>query len=370
MSSVFCRQFRTLSRLARHRHGVPQRKVSNSSSATTSRENEFFARVLQRFPPSTADGLCFAYGSAVFGQAGNLSKDNVTDFILTVDNPVSWHARNLELNPSDYSGLMRRLGPKLVADVQERIGARLFFNTLVPFESGLIKYGVISRAAMLADLLDWESLYAAGRLHKPVRFVGRADGSSYVGDPEMNAAVRLNLQSALHTALILLPESFTEEQFYMTLAGLSYTGDFRMVIGEDRNKVANIVRPNLGAFRELYARRLASLNNYVEVVPESGRGDQDTGSVARHFHLNQLPKTLQWNLVKEWNRDGRYRDVEDVLRSAAYDRDSVDLIGRALAKIIAGPSVSQAAKGILSAGAVKTVKYSAAKLRKMYKSLK
>ena len=43
---------------------------------------------------------------------------------------------------------------------------------------------------MLADLLDWESLYAAGRLHKPVRFVGRADGSSYVGDPEMNAAVR------------------------------------------------------------------------------------------------------------------------------------------------------------------------------------
>ena len=44
---------------------------------------------------------------------------------------------------------------------------------------------------------------------------------------------------------------------------------------------------------------------------------------------------------QEWNRDGRYRDVEDVLRSAAYDRDSVELIGRALGKIIAGPSVSQ-----------------------------
>ena len=45
--------------------------------------------------------------------------------------------------------------------------------------------------------------------------------------------------------------------------------------------------------------------------------------------------------LQEWNSDGRYRDVEDVLRSAAYDRDSVELVGRALAKIIAGPSMSQ-----------------------------
>ena len=55
---------------------------------------------------------------------------------------------------------------------------------------GLIKYGVISRAAMLADLLDWESLYAAGRLHKPVRFVGRGSGGRAPADPEMNAALR------------------------------------------------------------------------------------------------------------------------------------------------------------------------------------
>ena len=70
---------------------------------------------------------------------------------------------------------MRQLGPKLIADAQVKYGAQMYFNTLVPYEEGHIKYGVISRADFISDLLDWDTLYAAGRLQKPVRILEKPD---------------------------------------------------------------------------------------------------------------------------------------------------------------------------------------------------
>ena len=61
--------------------------------------------------------------------------------------------------------------------------------------------------------------------------------------------------------------------------------------------------------------------------------------------------------------------MEDVLRAAAYDRDSDDIIVSSLKAIVAKTAFVQAMKGVLTAGAVKTTKYSSAKLRKMFKSL-
>ena len=69
---------------------------------------------------------------------------------------------------------------------------------------------------LFRDLTEWETLYLAGRLHKPVRILR--------DDARINLASRKNLRSAVRTALLLLPNQFTEEELFHTIAGLSYRG--------------------------------------------------------------------------------------------------------------------------------------------------
>lgn len=101
----------------------------------------------------------------------------------------------------------------------------------------MLKYGVVSEHSMYGDLFSWECLYLGGRLHKPVEWVGEKEAA-------LKQALEYNLNSALLTSLLLLPPTFTPHQLYLTIASLSYVGDFRMNVGEDRNKVENIVLGN------------------------------------------------------------------------------------------------------------------------------
>jgi len=347
--------------------------------------SKFFKRVLDRFPGGGGgvhddvdqDGnrcLSLAYGSGVFQQANSSSgesaaKNNMTDFIFVVENSQKWHQQNLQLNPTDYSGLMRRFGPKVISDVQEKYGAHFYFNTLIPFEEGQIKYGVISRQDFISDLLDWDTLYAAGRLQKPVRILEKPNK---LDDQELELALRMNLTSAMHTALLLLPDRFSEEQLFTALTALSYAGDFRMstVGGEDKNKVRNIVRGSMPHFQALYSKRIHKMKQFVHRYPDSDEFEQDVSPAGRHHHLTMLPKAIQMTLVDHWNKDLRSRDLEDVLRAAAFERDSGDIIYDCVKIIVKGPSISQAAKGILSAGAYKSVVYSYAKIKKWANSIK
>nr|CAG4647931.1 EOG090X06VP [Moina brachiata]SVE93034.1 EOG090X06VP [Moina brachiata] len=324
---------------------------------------EKFEHILKIFPDNLK--FAFAYGSGAFRQHGHKStEENVVDLIFAVDNPEEFHRDNLRMNPKHYSSL-KYLGPHSLASFQERWGARVYFNTLVPYQYGVLKYGVISSSSLIADLLDWEWLYISGRLHKPVLPLIVPD----VLHP-VRSALQVNLQSALHAALILLPDMFHEEMLYRTIAGLSYSGDFRMTFGEDRNKVNNIVRPQIEKFREIYSPLWPSLVAWAEFNTTTGRCEQDTSPAARLFHLNLLPKRLQQAVVDQWNRDGRWQDVEDVFRAAAYDTECPEIVKEAVQKIVKTSSWTQSLKNIPTAGIFKSIRYSFAKVKKMWKSLK
>lgn len=210
---------------------VSKHLIKRSSSSVVKISSSLLLH--QQFLDSLPDGIqmAFAYGSGVFQQEGHADiTKNMLDFVIVVDDVESWHRKNLALNWKHYSAL-KLLGSKVIANIQEKYGAGIYFNTLVKFKDRLLKYGVISTRCLITDLLDWNSLYVSGRLHKPVKLIVQPDSKSVM------SAMQMNLQSAVHAALLQLPETFSEEALYITIAGLSYGGDFRMTFGEDHNKV-------------------------------------------------------------------------------------------------------------------------------------
>ena len=161
----------------------------------------------------------------------------------------------------------------------------------------LLKLIFYYRSHIIADLLDWESLYIGGRLQKPVRMI--QDCSKYK-DPELHMALRMNLKNALHTSFLLLPEKFSDKMLYNTLCGLSYKGDFRMAVGEDKNKVKKIAEGSYNELKQLYARELSKISEFV-YIPKTSENlvfEQDMSPGARHFHLTMLPKNMQELLVR------------------------------------------------------------------------
>jgi len=122
--------------------------------------------ILEEFPPVE---YAIAYGSAIFAQRGYTQQQTqaaMTDLVFAVrstsnhhvcthptaaasvatqvDDPYAWHRENLQRHRGHYSALAL-LGPAAITAVQERIGASVYFNTLVPVLGRLVKYGVVSR---------------------------------------------------------------------------------------------------------------------------------------------------------------------------------------------------------------------------------
>ncbi|KHJ88729.1 hypothetical protein OESDEN_11474 [Oesophagostomum dentatum] len=288
-------------------------------------------------PLSTVD-YAFAYGSGALQQKGENKSEKMVDFIISTNDPVQFHSENLKRNPSHYS-LLRCIGANALAKFQTRLGARVYYNTLVRVGSRRIKYGVISTNDLNRDLLDWKWLYVSGRLHKPV----------------------------LDAALLLLPDSFPLEDLYRSIVGLSYSGDFRMFIGEDKEKVNKIVRGSMQELTEVYD---PILSEDPKVVVQNENVLQDGSTAAIYHRLNLLPSTVLNAIQQNWNKRNKWqKDTEEVLFSLAHRHDVSSHVSMAISSIVAPVAFSQSVKNAASAGFSRSLIYGFAKLTKMVKSI-
>ncbi|TPX59224.1 phosphatidate cytidylyltransferase [Powellomyces hirtus] len=284
--------------------------------------------------------FAIAYGSGVFRQKGykptavGSKEAPMVDFLFGVTHPDHWHSLNIRQNRHHYSSLAY-FGSKVVSNVQEKMGAGLYFNPDVHVAGLRIKYGVVSMDRLIRDLHDWETLYLAGRLQKPVKVLRT--------DARVTLANRRNLRASVRAALLLLPSEFSEEELFCAIAG-----DFRMKMGENPHKVFNIVYSQMDSFRELYKPIIEDLPN-VNYVSES-QLVQDLDARLRSQAVQKLPKHLH-------NKMYQYHQAA-LLRSGDA--------AASLAEIVRWPAIAQSLKGILTAGFSRALIYAKNKLKKSF----
>jgi translocator assembly and maintenance protein 41 len=342
----------------------------------------------------------FAYGSGVFPQTSSPGASchpsppqaiqavqqgggKMIDFIFGVSYSQHWHSLNLTQHRNHYSGL-GALGSYVVSQVQDRWGAGVYFNPFVTVNGTLIKYGVVNIDTLCGDLSCWDTLYLAGRLQKPVKILR--------DHPRVRLANQMNLLSALRVAMLLLPSTFTEHQLYSTIAAISYMGDIRMTLPtEDPKKVNNIVSAQMANFRQLYAPLIENLPNlefndsrcsqrdWFEDPHANVRLSQDMDPVKRGNMVRRLPQAFRDKLYFQFQ--SRYQipgaqfskmmeeaadeDPERFHRRQggkfeqriAADDHLVEEVSNAIKKTIYWPTAVQSAKGLLTSGFGKTLRY-------------
>ncbi|KAL4934268.1 mitochondrial matrix Mmp37-domain-containing protein [Aspergillus undulatus] len=348
----------------------------------------------------------FAYGSGVFPQNGSAAgsekchpsapaaiqkmqqgQGKMIDFIFGVSYSQHWHDLNIAQHRDHYSGL-RSLGSYTVSQIQDRFGAGVYFNPYITVNGTLIKYGVVNIDTLCKDLSQWDSLYLAGRLHKPVKILR--------DHPKVRLANQMNLLSAVRVALLLLPEEFTEFQLYSTIAAISYMGDLRMALPvEDPKKVNNIVSSQMANFRSLYAPLIDNLPNVVFNDSRCSESDwihdpdanvrlsQNMDPTKRGNMVRRLPESFRERLYFQYQsrfgipradfnkmmKESNDNDPELIRRRQggpfeqriARDESLKNEIQAAITKTIRWPSTVETVKGLFTAGISRTWRYLRAK---------
>ena len=295
-------------------------------------------RILSTLPQTT---FAFGYGSGVVRQLGYAANASPQiDLILAVSNPMQWHRQNMSQNPGHYS-LLSMLGAAGVTAIQ-RLGAGVYFNPYVQIAGQIVKYGVVDIETVTKDLTEWNTLYIAGRLQKPVEVL--------VHDEKVEIAYEYNLQLILNLGVILLTQTsvarvpqFSEVELYEIMASVSYMGDIRILLGgENPNKVRNIVEKQHKFFSKLYQPYLDRLIHEEILIEVSDMKEKQfrLGDVCLEDGIKTLPKAFR-QLAKH----------------------NIDLKS-AILNTIRYPSIIQTGKGLFTAGILKSAKYALEKRSK------
>lgn len=286
------------------------------------------------------------------------------DFIIAVDDPIEWHDKNITENRRHYSSIARFGGNSVTCNA-ERLGAGVHFNTAVPWEDTVVKYGVIRKDLLCSDLRDWDTLYAAGRLQKPVLTL-RADR-------EVVAANLQNQASALTASLLLLPRRFTSQDLCRMVVGLSYLGDIRMGLAEDSKKVERIATSSSSGLEETYLPMLRE-EAFAGVAGVSQEGDkawqQDQAANSTCQLIARLPKEVRLRLARQLGMSMEFAlgQPENLADAALAHGRHRDLIRSSIASIVASSSRGQAVAGLLMAGPRRSAGYVWQKVKKKFAS--
>ena len=303
-----------------------------------------------------------AYGSAALLQAGYKKKGgSMIDYVFVVDSSRDWHRENIRENPQHYSWLMKWCGADVVGWIQDHIGGGVYYNTLVDWKDRRIKYGVVSITKLREDLENWDHLYLAGRMQKPVVTLRQ--------DEQVEAANQTNLSNAVRIARLLLPARFSEQELFCTIAGLSYLGDYRMQMGESPNKVKNIVDGNVAAFKKLYSGAISKQPGLRAIDGKDttcARYEQDVSFTARTALLRSLPRKLTERLLVA--HGGRHSSAGgsspgDVVAQLAESSALPDTVRAAVGQVVRRSSISQSFKALLTAGLGKCLMYLGQKIQ-------
>lgn len=272
----------------------------------TKRLLEEFVRSRENEVPTIA---AYGYGSGVFKQKGNDTKNSMIDTILIVEDAKEWHKENKKKHQNDYSASAKILLGRINF---ERISGLtgITYQTNITYANHRFKYGVISTKTFVTQMEEWNSFFLPGRFQKPVYPIRTTK--------EIEAAIDKNRRIALLISLLTLPENDrTLRGLFINLCSLSYLGDIRMLFIENPNKVTNIVDAEFPLLLKIYGEKnkfFTVLENdelaidYLEILDELYRILPPN----MHKYLSNLA-TLQQSLLRHIQEMNRIESITQPL---------------------------------------------------------